>query len=94
MPIPFGFSVGDFIDSIKLLVDAVNGLRDTNGAQDDHEELSRGLKHIRAGLEWIEPLSSDPTQPVQSSAAKAAIDDCFFGLHMGVTSCNFVIKYA
>ena len=80
MPVPFGFSVGDFIGSIKLLVDAVKSLRDTNGAQDDYKELIRELKHLRTGLECIEALSLDQNQPVQFSAAKAAMDDCFLCL--------------
>ena len=37
--VPFGFSVGDFIASINLLIDAVHSLSDTNGAQADYEEL-------------------------------------------------------
>lgn len=79
MPVPFGFSVGDFIGSIELLVDAVKSLRD-NGAQDDYKKLSRELKHLRTGLECIEALSLEHNQPVQFSAAKAAVDDCFLCL--------------
>lgn len=80
MPVPFGFSVGDFINGIELLLDAVESLHDTNGAQDDYKELGRELKHLRNGLEGIKALSLDPTQPVQSSAAKAAAHDCLLCL--------------
>lgn len=80
MPVPFGFSVGDFISGVELLIDAIKSLRDTNGAQDDYRELGRVLKHLRNGLECIEALSLDPTQPVQFSAAKAAVHDCLLCL--------------
>ena len=76
MPVPFGFSIGDFINGIELLLDAVKSLHDTNGAQDDYKELGRELKHLRNGFEGIKALSLDPAQPVQSSAANAAVHDC------------------
>ena len=53
MPVPFGFSVGDFIGSIGLLIDAVKSLRKTCGTQDDYKELGRELKHLRDGLECM-----------------------------------------
>ena len=80
MPVPFGFSVGDFIGSIGLLIDAFKSLRDTYGAQDDYKELDRELKHLRNGLECIEALSLDSTQPAHFTAAKAAVDDCLLCL--------------
>ena len=46
MPVPFGFSVGDFISGIEFLIDAIKSLRDTNGAQDYQKELGRELKHL------------------------------------------------
>ena len=76
MPVPLGFSVGDFIGSIGLLIDAVKSLRKTCGAQDDYKELGRELKHLRNGLECIEGLSLDPSHPTQFSAAKSAVHDC------------------
>lgn len=80
MPVPFGFSVGDLISGIELLIDAIKSLRDTNGAQDDYRELGRELKHLRNGLECIEALSLGPTPPIQLSAAKAAVHDCLLCL--------------
>ncbi|CAD6571375.1 MAG: hypothetical protein ASARMPRED_004482 [Alectoria sarmentosa] len=80
MPVPFGFSVGDFISGIDLLLDAVKSLHDTNGAQDDYKELGRELKHLRNGLEGIKGLSVDPTQSVQFSTTEAAVHDCLLCL--------------
>ena len=74
--VPFGFSVGDFIAGINLLIDAVNSLSDTNGAQADYEELGRQLKNLRKGFECIQGLSLDSTQSAQVSAVDTAINDC------------------
>ena len=75
MPVPFGFSVGDFVSSIKLLLDGIKSLRDTNGARDDYRELVRELKHLKTGLISVEALYIDSTQPIQCSAAKAVVDN-------------------
>ena len=80
MPVPFGFSVGDFIGSVELLIDAVKSVRDTNGARDDYKELFRELKHLKIALECIKTLSLDPAQPVQLSAVGAAVHDCLLCL--------------
>ena len=76
MPVPFGYSVGDFIGGIELLLDGIKSLRDTNGARDDYRELIRELEHLKIGLGSVEALYIDSTQPVQYSAAKAMVDDC------------------
>ena len=76
MPVPFGFSVGDFVSGIELLLDGIKSLRDTNGARDDYRELIRELEHLKNGLKSVEALYIDSTQPIQCSAAKAMVDDC------------------
>ena len=50
MPVPFGFSVGDFVSGIELLLDAIKSLRDSNGSRDDYKELTRELEHLKTGL--------------------------------------------
>lgn len=74
--VPFGFSVGDFIAGINLLIDAVHSLSDTHGAQADYEELGRQLKNLRNGFECIEGLKLDATHPAQASAVDTALNDC------------------
>lgn len=74
--VPFGFSVGDFIAGINILIDAVHGLSETNGARADYEELGRQLKNLRKGIECIEGLNLDDTQLAQASAVNTALDDC------------------
>lgn len=53
MPVPFGFSVGDFVSGIELLLDGIKSLRDTNGARDDYRELIRELEHLKMGLKAL-----------------------------------------
>ena len=72
--VPFGFSVGDCIAGISLLIDAVHGLSKTDGAQADYEELGRQLQNLSNGLECVEGLRLDSAQ--QISAVDTALNDC------------------
>lgn len=74
--VPFGFSVGDFIAGINLLIDAVHSLSDTNGAQADYEDLGRQLKNLRKGFECIQGLNLDSTHSALASAVDSALNDC------------------
>ena len=74
--VPFGFSVGDFIAGINLLIDAIHSLNDTNGAQADYEGLGRQLNNLKSGFECIESLDLDATQIAQVSAVDTALSDC------------------
>ena len=76
MPVPFGVSVGDFIAGIELLIEGVKSLSDTNGAQADYKKLWCELNNLKKGLECIQSLSLDPTQPAQVSAVNSAVNDC------------------
>lgn len=74
--VPFGFSVGDFIAGINLLIDAIHSLSDINGAQADYEGLGRQLSNLKNGFECIEGLVLDDTQKAQVSAVHTALSDC------------------
>lgn len=74
--VPFGFSVGDFIAGLNLLIDAVHSLSDTDGAQADYSELGRQLKSLRKGFECIQGLNIHVTQSAQASAVDTALNDC------------------
>ena len=74
--VPFGFSVGDFIADINLLIDAVHSLSDTNGAHANYEDLGRQLTSLRKGFEYIQGLKLDATQSAQASAVHTALNHC------------------
>ena len=69
MPVAFGFSVGDFITGINLLIDSIKSLDEAHGAKADYEGLQQQLTSLKNALDGIEALSLDKTQ-------KAAMIDC------------------
>ena len=74
--VPFGFSIGDFIDGISLLIDGVKSFSETHGAKADHQKLRRDLISLKNTLDGIQTLSLDATQIAQQTAVNAALDDC------------------
>ena len=85
MPVPiFGFSLGDFIAGIGLLIDVFHSLHSTNGAPADYKELWRELRNLKNGLQGVGSLFPDPFQAPQpsavSSAIASAVNDCLFCL--------------
>lgn len=76
MPVAFGFSVGDFITGINLLIDSVKSFSETHGAKADHEELQRELIVLKNTLDGIQALSLDQAQAAQILAVNDAIDAC------------------
>jgi hypothetical protein len=51
MPVPFGFSAGDFIAGIKLLKDAFKALSDTRGATENYSKLIETLDSLEKILD-------------------------------------------
>ena len=76
MPVPFGISISDFISGINLIMDIVQSLQKTHGAQAGYEELGRELKNLNKGLQCIEDLSLDDVQPTHYSTVNEALNDC------------------
>ena len=74
--VPFGFSVGDFITGVNILIDAIHSLSDTYGAQADYKELGSELQSLSSGLGGIKALSLDPAQTIDISAVNVAVDKC------------------
>ena len=76
MPVGFGFSVGDFIAGINLLIETVKSFSETHGAKADHQELGRELISLKNALDGIQALSLNTAQAAQISAVNAAVDSC------------------
>lgn len=74
--VAFGFSVGDFIAGINLLMNAVHSFSNTHGAQADYQELGRELQSLNNGLDGIRALSLDSTYEAEISAVNSAVDRC------------------
>ena len=76
MPVGFGFSVGDFIAGINLLIEIVKSFSETHGAKADYQELGRELISLKNALDGIQALSLNTAQAAQISAVNAAVDAC------------------
>ncbi len=74
--VAFGFSVGDLIASVNLLIDVAHSLDNTHGAQADYQELGRELQSLNSGLDGIGALSLDSKYEAEILAVNAAVDKC------------------
>jgi hypothetical protein len=72
MPVPFDFSVGDFIAGIKLLKNAVDSLSDARGATVDYAELRKTLVSLDKALDAANQL----TAPEHRAAVDAEVAGC------------------
>lgn len=76
MPVGFGFSVGDFIAGINLLIDSVKSLDEAHGAKADYQELGRELSSLKNALDGIQTFSPGQAQVAQVTAVNTAVDGC------------------
>ena len=76
MPVAFGFSIGDFIAGINLLIDSVKSLDKAHGAKADYQELARELSSLNDALDGIHTLSLSQAQVSQVKAVSTAVDGC------------------
>ena len=74
--VPFGFSVGDFIRGVDLLIDVVHSLSDTHGAQADYKEIESELHSLNNGLDSVRSLTQESSNETEISAVIAAVDKC------------------
>ena len=74
--VAFGFSVGDFIAGINLLIEAASSMSNTHGAQADYQGLSRQLRNLTNSLDCIQALNQNLLQPTQAAALDTALKDC------------------
>ena len=59
MAVPFGFSVGDFIAGINLVIDVYNALRESGGAASDFQEHVAWLQQLVTVLEALKNSTPD-----------------------------------
>ena len=76
MPVAFGFSIGDVIAGINLLIDSVKSLDSAHGAKADYQELGRELSSLNDALDGIQALSLSQAQLAQVKAVNTAVDGC------------------
>ena len=73
MAAPFGFSIGDFIAGINLIITSINAIKDASGATAEYQALSEELASLQGGLTAIDNLNLHQIAPKQNSAIDEAI---------------------
>jgi hypothetical protein len=75
MPVPFGFSVGDFVSCIGLVRKVIAGLEESPGATAEYNSLVNELKILKSTLSAIKDLKVDnETDSTKLKAAAAQIE--------------------
>ena len=72
----FGFSLGDLIRGIELLIESIQSLNETKGARAEYRKFTHELSSLKKALEQIENMCSDITDPDLSSATENAVSEC------------------
>jgi predicted DNA-binding protein YlxM (UPF0122 family) len=76
MAVGFGFSVGDIIASLKLIVTAVDALNESGKSSTSFNGLINELKALTSALEIVRDLDIDDNQQVIKVAIQGVIAQC------------------
>ena len=76
MPVPFGFSVGDFIALSSLISNIRTSLQSYGGARADYQELERELEILQLALAAIKSLTGPSQRHSEISAIKLVALSC------------------
>jgi hypothetical protein len=74
MSVGFGFSFGDFVSGIQLIVDICNALRDAEGASAEIKALHKELELLKIALEAVKNCKLEEKNPLWATASGAATD--------------------
>ena len=76
MTAPFGFSVGDFIAGINIIITSIKAVQNGRGSSAQFQALTSELKSLRSGLSAIQDLKLDQTAHKEYAAIREAAVDC------------------
>ena len=76
MAVPFGFSIGDFIAGINVIVIAIKAVQEKRGASAEYAALLTELTNLEEGLTAIDDLDINQSQHRQCRAIEHAVKDC------------------
>ena len=77
MVFPFGVSISDFIEGIKVLKKSIKSLSETQSARADYGDLLCALRSLKHALRSIESVPLDlPTQQAHREAVKKTVERC------------------
>lgn len=76
MAVPFGFSVGDFIAGINLIITSIQAVRDGKGSSAQFQALTWELTSLKSGLGAIHELNLEQTAQKEYVAIREAVAGC------------------
>jgi len=76
MAVPFGFSVGDLIAGISLIITSIKAVQDGKGSSAQFQALASELRSLRAGLGAIHELDLEQTAYKEHTAIQEAAAEC------------------
>lgn len=74
--VPFGFSVGDFVDGIELIRQACNALKSSAGSSKEYQDLIHELYSLERSLLEVKHLDVAETLRPQKTAVEQAALQC------------------
>jgi hypothetical protein len=72
----FGFSTGDFINSINLVKDIIKALNDSKGSSKEYVEVIAELRGLVTALILVKTQYSETAQISQRSTIRQAVEEC------------------
>ncbi|ERF77094.1 hypothetical protein EPUS_06312 [Endocarpon pusillum Z07020] len=72
----FGFSTGDFINSINLVKDIIKALNDSKGSSREYLEVIAELRGLETVLILVKTQYNTTAQISQRTALRQAVEDC------------------
>ena len=76
MAAAFGFSTGDFINSINLVKDIIKALNDSKGSSREYLEVIAELRGLETVLILVKTQYNTIAQISQKTALRQAVEDC------------------
>lgn len=76
MAVPFGFSIGDFIATVNVMLTCVKAVRDGRGSSAEYSAFVSELESLEAGLSAIEDLRLCETAGREHAAVEQAVYRC------------------
>lgn len=76
MAVPFGFSIGDFVGGIRVIIACIEAVHDAKGASAHYQALTAELQSLQSGLEAIDDLQLEWTAQKQHTAIAEAVLRC------------------
>lgn len=76
MAVPFGFSIGDFVAGINLIITCVQSIRGTRGSSAEFMALSTQLESLKSALATVTSLNLERAAPQEHLAIQEATTRC------------------